>query len=122
MPSRARLSARLSLWPEPPPRPPSSAAPEPARERSLRRSFVLELQMRPIRIIQTAAIAIEIAGLIGGAPARAEFKLRYPAIDYREFEVEHNGSISFDKKNSGKSNNQSYPTEVEVGILPFWTV
>lgn len=76
--------------------------------------------MRPILI--GATVGAGIAGLIVGAPARAEFKLRYPVIDYREFEVEHNGSITFDKKNSGKNNNQSYPTEVEVGILPFWSV
>jgi hypothetical protein len=79
--------------------------------------------MRLNCIIQpTTVIAAWLAGLIGGAPAHAEFKLRYPTIDYREFEVEHNGAVTFDKRNSGKNNNQSYPTEVEVGILPFWTV
>ena len=31
-------------------------------------------------------------------------------------------TVTFDKKNSGKNNNQSYPTEVEVGILPLWTI
>ena len=79
------------------------------------------MQMRPIRTMH-ALIAIGIAGLIGGSSARAEFKLRYPVIDYREFEIEHNGAVTFDKQKSGKNNNQSYPTEVEVGILPFWTV
>ena len=80
--------------------------------------------MRPNHIsgATTTVIAAGIAALIGGTPARGEFKLRYPAVDYREFEIEHNGSVTFDKKNSGKSNNQSYPTEVEVGILPFWQV
>lgn len=78
--------------------------------------------MRPIRTLVPAAVAMAVIGSIGGAPARAEFKLRYPNVDYREFEVEHNGAVTFDKKNSGKNNSQSYPTEVEVGILPFWTV
>ena len=74
------------------------------------------------RTTVTTVIAAAIAALIGGAPARAEFKLRYPVIDYSEFEVEHNGAVTFDKKNSGKNNNQSYPTEVEVGVLPFLAV
>jgi hypothetical protein len=79
--------------------------------------------MRPNHVIgATTLIAAGIAGLIGGAPARAEFKVRYPVIDYREVEVEHNGDVTFDKKNSGKNNNQSYPTEVEVGVLPFLSV
>jgi hypothetical protein len=81
------------------------------------------MQMRLNRMIgQTTLIGAGIAALIGGAPAHAEFKVRYPVIDYQEFEVEHNGSVTFDKKNSAKNNNQSYPTEVEVGILPFWAV
>jgi hypothetical protein len=54
--------------------------------------------------------------------AQAEFKLRYPIVDYREFEFEHNGDTTFDKSQSGKSNNQSYTNEVEVGALPFWTL
>ena len=67
-------------------------------------------------------IAIGIAGLIGGSSARAEFKVRYPVVDYGEVEIEHNGAVTFDKKKSGKNNNQSYPTEIEIGILPFWTI
>jgi hypothetical protein len=78
--------------------------------------------MRPIRRIAITVIAATTLGFLGTAPARAEFKLRYPVVDYGEFEVEHNGSVTFDKKNSGKNNNQSFPTEVEVGILPFWTI
>jgi hypothetical protein len=73
---------------------------------------------RILMIYAVAAMALTMAAL----PARAEFKLRYPVIDYGEFEVEHNGDVTFDKKKSGKSNLQSYPTEVEVGILPFWTI
>ena len=59
-------------------------------------------------------------GLCLGAPAaHAEFKLRYPDVDYRELEIEHNGDTTFDKANSGKSNNQSYTNELEYGITPF---
>lgn len=59
-------------------------------------------------------------GLCLGAPAaHAEFKLRYPSVEYREVEIEHNGDTTFDKANSGKSNNQSYTNEIEYGITPF---
>jgi hypothetical protein len=59
-------------------------------------------------------------GLCLGAPmAHAEFKLRYPQVEYREIEIEHNGDTTFDKANSGKSNNQSYTNELEYGIAPF---
>lgn len=65
-------------------------------------------------------IAAICALVLSGLPARAEFKLRYPNIEYREFEFEHNGSVTFDKRGSGLNNNQSYPTEIEYGVLPFW--
>ena len=59
-------------------------------------------------------------GLCVGAPAaHAEFKLRYPQVEYREMEIEHNGDTTFDKANSGKSNNQSYTNELEYGITRF---
>src|SRR5580765_1405556 len=77
--------------------------------------------MRLNRIV-AVVIAAGLAALTGGSSAHAEFKVRYPVVDYGEFEVEHNGAVTFDKKNSGKNNSQSYPTEVEVGILPFWTI
>jgi hypothetical protein len=56
---------------------------------------------------------------LGAPPAHAEFKLRYPQVEYREMEIEHNGDTTFDKANSGKSNNQSYTNEIEYGITPF---
>src|SRR5260221_11897416 len=72
--------------------------------------------------VQGFLLAFAIAALIGAAPAHAEFKVRYPVVDYGEFEVQHNGSITFDKSKSGKNNNQSFPTEIEIGMLPFWTI
>ena len=56
---------------------------------------------------------------LGTPMAHAEFKLRYPQIEYREMEIEHNGDTTFDKANSGKSNNQSYTNELEYGFTPF---
>jgi hypothetical protein len=69
-----------------------------------------------------AALALPL-GLLALCPsARAEFKLRYPIVDYREFEFEHNGDTTFDKRGSGKSNDQSYTNEIELGVTPFWTL
>jgi hypothetical protein len=62
-----------------------------------------------------------LVGLLAAAvPARAEFKVFYPTVDYREIEFEHNGDTTFDRAKSGKSNNQSYTYEVELGATPFW--
>ncbi|MGH6969543.1 MAG: hypothetical protein ACREEN_10615, partial [Stellaceae bacterium] len=56
----------------------------------------------------------------GIATAQADFEMHHPVIDYREFELEHNGSTSLDKANSGKSNNQSYTVELGYGVTPWW--
>jgi hypothetical protein len=73
-------------------------------------------------LIRTFLLAggVGIAMALGAGSADAEFKVRYPVIEYRELEIEHNGSVTFDKSNTGKNNNQSYPTEIEYGFLPFW--
>src|SRR5205807_591280 len=60
--------------------------------------------------------------LAAGPPAAAEFKVRYPTVEYRELEVEHNGAVTFDKRNSGKNNNQSYPNEIEYSFIPNWKI
>ncbi|HEX7968272.1 MAG TPA: hypothetical protein VF502_08630 [Stellaceae bacterium] len=65
--------------------------------------------------------AFVIGALATASSAHAEFKLRYPTVDYRELEFEHNGDTTFDKRKSGKSNNQSYTNEIEAGVTPFWT-
>jgi hypothetical protein len=67
-------------------------------------------------------LAAVSASIFATNAARAEFKLHYPTVDYREVEFEHNGDTTFDQANSGKSNNQSYTNEVEIGALPFWTL
>ena len=71
---------------------------------------------------RTRFLAAAVVFMIAAAPARAEFKVRSPVLDYGEFEFEHNGDITFDKSKSGKNNSQSYTHEVEMGILPFWTI
>src|SRR5579863_8647848 len=71
------------------------------------------------RIARAALGAVALGGIaLGLAPrAKADIELHYPIIDYREFELEHNGETTFDKPGSGKSNNQSYT--VELGYAPF---
>jgi hypothetical protein len=77
-------------------------------------------QMQPRNL---AVVTAMLAALFTGpTPARAEFKIFYPTVDYREIELEHNGDTTFDRPKSGKSNNQSYTNEVEVGATPFWKV
>lgn len=57
-----------------------------------------------------------VAGIVA---ARADFEIRYPTVDYREFEFEHNGSTSVDSR-SAKNNNQSYTFELGYGVFPWW--
>jgi hypothetical protein len=60
--------------------------------------------------------------LAAGPVAHAEFKVRSPIVEYGELEIEHNGSLTFDKSKSGKNNGQSYTNEIEYGLLPWWKV
>ena len=77
----------------------------------------------PRRGVEVCALfALAAAGFVvaGMAPARAEFKVRSPIVDYREIEFEHNGDVTIDRPGSGKNNGQSYTYELEFGALPFW--
>ena len=60
-------------------------------------------------------------GLLAPVEASAEFKVRYPDIDENEVEIEHNYSTTFDSR-SQNNGRMSMPTEVGVGVLPFWFV
>jgi hypothetical protein len=71
------------------------------------------------KLTRGAAGGLAIGLCLGAPAAHAEFKLRYPSVEYREFEFEHNGDTTFDKAKSGKSNNQSYTNEIEYGVTPF---
>jgi high-affinity iron transporter len=87
-------------------------------------SYLVSSRPRQKSAPQASLVVIAIAGLIGlVAPqdARAEFKIRYPNIDYREVEVEHSYSVTFDKR-KGRNNDVSSPVEIGVGVLPFWFV
>jgi hypothetical protein len=75
------------------------------------------------RHVQALLLAAGVLGALGaGSPAHAQFKVRYPIIDYREVEIEHFGNTTFDQAKSGKSNNQAYTNEYGFGPLPNWFV
>jgi hypothetical protein len=65
------------------------------------------------------AAATGLFGLLWAQDVRGEFKVRSPNIDYREIEIEHNLSVTFDKR-VDKNHDISSPVEVGVGLLPFW--
>jgi high-affinity iron transporter len=86
--------------------------PLPALGSSLRRSAEMPL-----------FVIFALGGLAAGSVGFAdELKVRYPIVDYREFEIEHNGVTTFDSPKSGKSNNQFYNVEWGFGPLPNWFV
>ena len=68
-----------------------------------------------------ATLTLAIAGVALPRAAQAEFKMRYPNIDYREVEIEHNYSTTFDRR-AENNRRATSPVEVGVGILPFWFV
>ena len=64
------------------------------------------------RGIETPLVVLLLLGGLGaGSVAQAQLKVRYPVVDYREVEIEHFSDITFDKPNSGKTNNQRYTNE-----------
>jgi high-affinity iron transporter len=72
---------------------------------------------------ETPLLVIFLLGALGaGSVAQAQFKVRYPIVDYREIEIEHFGDTTFDQAKSGKSNNQRFTNEYGFGPLPNWFV
>ena len=61
-----------------------------------------------------------ILAFAAASPARAEFKMQYPTVDYREFEFEHKGDVTFDQRGSPLNTEQSYTNEIGYGVLPWW--
>ena len=74
------------------------------------------MRARPIRFVAGLAAAFLCA-----PAARADFQVRAPIVEYREFEIEHNGSITFDRKRE-LNRDQSYTYSLGLGITPFWKV
>lgn len=69
----------------------------------------------------TVLAGVLLAGLFA-ASAHAEFHVRSPIVVYRELEIEHNGSVTLDKKDSGLNHKQSYTTELAYGLTPWWEI
>lgn len=46
--------------------------------------------------------------------------MRSPIVEEGEIEYEHNGSVTFDKKKSGRNNDQSYTHSLGYGVTSFW--
>ena len=76
----------------------------------------------PRRAAAVATSVLLAVAVVMPPVARAEFKVRYPNIDYREIEIENNASYTFDKRANGNNHDLSFPTEIGVGVLPFWFV
>jgi hypothetical protein len=66
------------------------------------------------------ALAGGVLASVVTTAAHAEFHVRSPTVVYGEFEIEHNGSLTFDKKDSGFNHKQSYTTEFAYGVTPWW--
>jgi hypothetical protein len=73
---------------------------------------------------RTLVLILFLAGLVqvmGASSARADFKVRSPIVTYREFEFEHNGSVTLDHKPES-NRDQSYTYSLGLGVLPFWKI
>jgi hypothetical protein len=68
-----------------------------------------------------AMFFVSLAQLAGASGARADFQVRSPIVDYREFEFEHNGAVTFDRKRE-LNKDQSYTYSVGVGVTEFWQI
>ena len=70
-----------------------------------------------------AMLAALTAGLLGfGQPAWADMHVRLPHVNWREFEFEHNGSITFGAKGSAVDRAQSYTNAISYGVTPWWKI
>jgi hypothetical protein len=75
------------------------------------------------RLVHRWCVAILLLAALGvSSAAHAQLRIRYPIVDYREFEIEPFADTSFDKPKSGLSNNQRYTLEYGFGPLPNWFV
>ena len=74
----------------------------------------------PRTLTRAAAIVVLVlAGLGLARGARADFTIHPPIVEYREFEVEHNGSYTFDP-NPANKHNESSTLELGYGLTPWW--
>ena len=67
-----------------------------------------------------AGLVVACLGL--ASAAQAELKVRSPLVTWREFEFEHNGLLTFDRRKSEQNGNQSYTFELGYGVTPWWQI
>jgi high-affinity iron transporter len=74
----------------------------------------------PTRTVIRVAAVISLAsvGLVLARAAHADFKIHPPIVEYQEFEVEHNGSYTFDPSPPNK-HNETGTFEIGYGVLPW---
>jgi hypothetical protein len=72
---------------------------------------------------RTTALVIVVAGAaLATRPAHADLHVFMPEVEFHEFEFEHNGLFTFDKKDSPLNGLQSYTNAIGYGVTPFWGV
>jgi hypothetical protein len=75
----------------------------------------------PGRARTLVLIMFGLAQVTATSSARADFKVRSPIVTYREFEFEHNGSVTLDRKDE-LNRDQSYTYSLGLGVLYFWKI
>src|SRR5262249_54366602 len=74
----------------------------------------------PRAVTRAVAIALLVLAGVGLAGvAHADFKIHSPIVEYGEFEIEHNGSYTFDS-NPANKHNETGTLEIGYGVLPWW--
>ena len=68
-----------------------------------------------------AVLGVGFAQFAAASSAQADFQVRSPLVQYREFEFEHNGSVTLDRK-SDLNKDQSYTVSIALGVTPFWKI
>jgi hypothetical protein len=68
------------------------------------------------------ALGLLAFSLLTTARAHAELKVRMPTVDFREFEFEHNGLVTFGRRGTPFDRAQSYTNEIGYGLTPWWQV
>ena len=74
------------------------------------------------RHMGSAAAAVSLLTVLAPVPAQADMKVRSPFVEWREFEIEHNGLVTFGPKGSASDRAQSYTTAIGYGLTEWWKI
>jgi hypothetical protein len=82
--------------------------------------FLPRAGLRPPRRCAAAVVAgLACLAIFGTAPARADFKVWTPDVQYGEIAIENVGDAGFDA-NRARSGEQSHTAEIEYGLATWW--